>query len=310
MEISNQQIQSEQEEFEPFMELTPALVQKRRSQGRIIFDRFIRNRTAIVGAVFLILLFLMCFAGPLFWHVDSTAVDYTASFHAPSLAFPFGTDQLGHDQLARAMAGGRVSLEVGMASMLMAMILGIGIGAFAGFYGGWIDNILMRLTDVVLSVPLYLILFVLSATISDHTPKSVIILIAIFGWTIASRLVRGEFLALREREYVLAARTMGAGPLRLMFRHILPNAAGPILVNATLLIGVNIITESVMSFFGFGIQPPDASWGNMVSDNQGFFETAPWLVLVPALLIFFTVLSFNLVGDGLRDALDPHMTER
>ena len=310
MDISEQQIQTEQEEFEPFMELTPALAQKRRSQGRIIFDRFIRNRTAIAGAVFLILLFILCFAGPLFWRTDPTAINYNAPFSPPTLQFPFGTDQLGHDQFARAMAGGRVSLLVGLAAMAMAVIFGVGIGAFAGFYGGWIDNILMRLTDIVLSVPLYLILFVLSAVLTDHTPKSVIILIAIFGWTIASRLVRGEFLALREREYVLAARTMGAGPLRLMFRHILPNAAGPILVNATLLIGANIITESVMSYFGFGIQPPDASWGNMVADGQSLFESAPWLVLFPALLIFCTVLSFNLVGDGLRDALDPYMTER
>ena len=168
----------------------------------------------------------------------------------------------------------------------------------------------MRFTDVILSVPLYLLLFVLSASFTDGSPKSVILLISFFGWQYAARLVRGEFLSLREREYVLAARTIGAKGFRIMFRHILPNAAGPIIVNATLLIGVNIILESVMSYFGFGIKPPNSSWGTLVSDGQGFFDVDPLLLMVPALLIFFTVLSVNLVGDGLRDALDPYMTER
>ncbi|TMC88296.1 MAG: ABC transporter permease, partial [Chloroflexi bacterium] len=283
------------------------------SQGRIIFDRFIRNRIAIVGALCLILLFLFCFLGPLIWRIDPNAINVTSgssSLAAPTLPHPFGTDDVGRDEVARAMAGGRVSLLIGLTSMLMAIIFGVGVGAFAGYYGGIIDNLLMRFTDVVLAVPLYLLLFVLSASFTDHTPRSVIILIAVLTWTYAARLVRGEFLSLKEREYVLAARTIGARNLRMMFRHILPNAAGPIIVNATLLVGANIILESVMSYFGFGIQPPDASWGSLVSDGQGFFDVAPWLVIVPGLLIFLTVLSFNLVGDGLRDALDPYMTER
>ena len=311
MDISQQVNATPVEDDEPFMELTPALVQKRRSQGRIIFDRFVRNRAAIVGASFLILLVLFCFLGPIVTgHNRPDILHEVDALQAPNATYPFGTDNVGRDQFARAMAGGQVSLFVGLASMLVALVLGVGIGAFAGFYGGIVDNVLMRLTDVVLSVPLYLLLFVLSASFSDGTPKSVIFLIAIFGWTSAARLVRGEFLAMREREYVLAARTIGAGNLRLMFRHILPNAAGPIIVNATLLIGTNIILESVLSFFGFGLHPPSSSWGNMVSDGQNLFDTAPYLVFTPALLIFFTVLSINLVGDGLRDALDPYMTER
>jgi peptide/nickel transport system permease protein len=212
--------------------------------------------------------------------------------------------------MARVMAGGRVSLLVAMTSMLMAIFLGAILGATAGYYGGIVDNILMRVTDVVLAVPLYLLLFVLSASFTDGSPRSVILLIASLSWMSAARLVRGEFLALKEREYVLAARTIGAKNLRIMFRHILPNAAGPIIVNATLLIGTNIILESIMSYFGFGIKPPDASWGTMVSDGQGFFDVDSLLLFVPAMFIFFTVLSFNLVGDGLRDALDPYMTER
>jgi len=301
------------EEVEPYLEITTALVQKRRSQGRIIFDRFLRNRIAVGGAVFLLLLLLFCFAGPLVWKADPNLPDLSnvsATLASPTIAHPFGTDDVGRDTMARMMSGGRVSLLVGLTSMLMSLVLGIGIGALAGFYGGIIDNVLMRFTDVILSVPLYLLLFVLSASFTDGTPKSVIILIAIFGWTYAARLVRGEFLSLKEREYILASRTIGARDFRLMFRHILPNAAGPIIVNATLLIGTNIILESVLSYFGFGIKPPDASWGSMISTGQNLFALDPWMVTFPALGIFLTVLSLNLVGDGLRDALDPYMTER
>ena len=313
MDISDQLNVTPVEEVEPFLELTPALVQKRRSQGRIIFDRFIRNRAAILGALVLALLFLFCFLGPLVWRIDADAINVTnvtSTLAGPSLQHPFGTDDVGRDEMARVMAGGRVSLLIGLSSMFVAIFFGVGIGAFAGFYGGIVDNLLMRFTDVALAVPLYLLLFVLSASFTDHTAKSVIILIAVLTWTYAARLVRGEFLSLKEREFVLSARTIGARNFRLMARHILPSAAGPIIVNATLLVGANIILESVMSYFGFGIQPPASSWGNLVSIGQGFFDVAPWLVLTPGLLIFLTVLSFNLAGDGLRDALDPYMTER
>lgn len=299
-------------EIEPFLAETSELVQKRRSQGRIIFDRFIRNRTAVAGAIFLILLFLYCFLGPALWHVDPNLGNFAANatLTAPSWAHPFGTDDVGRDQFARAMVGGQTSLIVGMLSMLLGITIGTLVGALAGFYGGWIDNILMRLTDVVLAVPLYLLLFVLSIAFSDGTPRTVILIIAVFSWTYAARLIRGEFLALKEREFVMAARTIGAKNLRLMFRHILPNAVGPIIVNATLLVGANIITESILSYFGFGIQPPTASWGTMISSGNTFIDSDPWMVFVPGLLIFATVLSFNLMGDGLRDALDPYMTER
>jgi peptide/nickel transport system permease protein len=313
MDISQQLNTTQEEELDSFLDLTPALVQKRRSQGRIIFDRFMRNRTAIAGGVVLIIIFLLCFLGPLFWRYDPIAINVaqvSSTYDPPSLAHPFGTDWVGRDELARAMSGGRVSLIVGLVSMFGTILLGIAIGAFAGYYGGITDNLLMRFTDVVLAIPLYLLLFVLSASFTDGSPRSVIILIAVLSWTYSARLVRGEFLSLREREFVLAARTVGARNLSLMFRHILPNAAGPIIVSATLLVGSNIILESVMSYFGFGIVAPNASWGNMVSDGQGYFDRAPWLVFAPAILIFLTVLSFNLVGDGLRDALDPYMTER
>jgi len=314
MDISEQINATQQEEVEPFLELTAELVQKRRSQGRIIFDRFMRNRAAVLGAIVLILLVLFCFLGPtITGHNNPNGVNVTSvsdTLSGPTWKYPFGTDDVGRDQFARAMVGGQTSLLVGLTSMLMAITFGIGIGAFAGFYGGVVDNILMRFTDVALAIPFYLLLFVLSASFTDGSPRSVIILIAIVSWFYTARLVRGEFLAIKEREYVLAARTIGARNLRIMFRHILPNAAGPIIVSATLLTGVNIITESVLSYFGFGIQPPVASWGSMIDTGQNLIDVQPLLVFVPGLLIFITVLCINLVGDGLRDALDPYMTER
>ncbi|GAC1346240.1 MAG: oligopeptide ABC transporter permease AppC [Ktedonobacteraceae bacterium] len=319
MDISEQlnATQATQDDVEPFLEVTAALVQKRRSQGRIIFDRFIRNRAAIGGASFLVLLFLFCFLGPyVTGHNDPNVVHSLSLSEAinggqrPSLTFPFGTDDVGRDYFARTMVGGQTSLLVGLSSMFIAILFGVGIGSFAGYYGGILDNLLMRFTDIILAVPLYLLLFVLSASFTDGSPRSVILLIAAFGWTYTARLVRGEFLSLKEREYVLAARTIGARGFRMMFRHILPNAAGPIIVSATLLVGGNIIVESVLSFFGFGIQPPVASWGSMIDTGQNLIDVNPLLVFIPGLLIFFTVLSFNLVGDGLRDALDPYMTER
>jgi peptide/nickel transport system permease protein len=312
MDTSEQlQKRLEEEEIEPTLDMTPALAQKRRSQGRIIFDRFVRNRIAVIGAIFLILAFLFCFAGPFVTgHNNPNTPSLGPTFAAPSLQFPFGTDDVGRDTMARAIAGGQVSLLVGLTSMLISVVLGVVIGSIAGYYGGIIDNLLMRLTDVVLAIPTYLLLFILSASFANGSTAGVIFLIAIFGWTTVARLVRSEFLALKEREYVLAARTIGARSFRLMSRHILPNAAGPIIVNATLLVGSNIILESVLSFFGFGIKVPVATWGNMISDGQGFFDTDPKLVFIPGLLIFLTVLSCNLVGDGLRDALDPYMTER
>src|SRR5437764_7789119 len=230
-----QQLNITEEEIEPLLDETPELVQKRRSQGRIIFDRFMRHRAAIAGGVFLILMFLFCFLGPLFWRINPDLIPtdvVTSRFSLPDLAHPFGTDWVARDELARAMAGGKVSLLVALASMVGAILLGIGIGAFAGFNGGIVDNLLMRFTDVFLAVPLYLLLFVLSATFTDGSATSVVILIAILVWTYAQRLVRGEFLAHRDREYVLAARTIGAKNMSVMLRHILPNAAGPSIVNS------------------------------------------------------------------------------
>jgi peptide/nickel transport system permease protein len=305
-----------EEENLDFLTLAPQLARKRRSQLQIIIDRFLRNRMAVVGMVVLALITLATIFAPFLTHASAAVPDPSTKLHldnifgAPSLRYPLGTDELGRDELARILYGGRVSLLVGSASMAVALVFGIGIGAIAGFYGGIIDNLLMRFTDVILAIPLYLLLFVLSASFSNGTILSVVFLIAIFGWTYTARLVRGEFLSLKEHEFVMAARTLGASNMRLMLRHILPNAAGPIIVNATLLVGQNIILESVLSFFGFGIRIPLASWGSMVATSRDYFLQDPLLVWAPGLCILIVVLSFNLMGDGLRDALDPYLTER
>lgn len=296
-------------------EVTPELQRKRRSQGRIIFDRFMRNRSAVGGAVVLIIITLLALFAPIITHQTATydptaAIDVPNAFASPSLLHLLGTDDLGRDEFARLLFGARVSLLVGIASMLVAVLVGITVGALAGFFGGWLDNLMMRVTDAVLSIPLYLLLFVLSATFANGSVLNVVLIIAFFAWAPTARIVRGEFLSNKEREFLLAARTLGASDFRLMIIHILPNAIGPIIVAATLLVGNNIILESTLSFFGFGIQKPLSSWGSMLADSQSFIFSTPLLVFVPGLAILVTVLAFNLMGDGLRDALDPYLTER
>ena len=295
-------------------ELTPELTRRRRGQFRIIFDRFIRNRVAVFGLVMLGIIVLLALLAPIITHQTAhynPALDPTSNILAhPSLAHPLGTDELGRDVLARLLLGTQVSLLVGASSMLVAIVIGVALGSTAGFFGGWIDNILMRIVDSALAIPYLLLLFVLSLTFSNGTVVSVVLLIAVISWPLTARVVRGEFLALKQREFLLASRTLGAGNLRLMLRHILPNAAGPIIVNATLLVGVNIITESVLSFFGFGLNPPQSSLGSMLEQSRTFFFEDPLLLYIPGLTILVIVLCFNLMGDGLRDALDPYMTER
>lgn len=307
----------EDENIDELLALTPQLARKRRSQFQLIVDRFVKNRLAVAGFFVLVVMGLAALLAPILYHATttydpSTFIDLHASppFQGPSLHHLLGTDELGRDEMARILYGGRVSLLIGISSMFIALLVGVIIGALAGYFGGVIDNLLMRATDVILAIPLYLLLFVLSAGFSDGSIFSIVILIAIFSWTYTARLVRGEFLALKEREFVMAARTLGASNFRLMLRHILPNAAGPIIVSGTLLVGNNIITESVLSFFGFGIQVPLASWGTMVANAQDYFLAHPILVWAPGLCILIVVLSFNLMGDGLRDALDPYLTER
>jgi peptide/nickel transport system permease protein len=295
-------------------EIVQVLARKRKSQMRLIAERFMRNRLAMAGLIVIGVIAVLAILAPVITHQTATFDPATTptndSFASVSLAHPLGTDELGRDIFARMLFGARVSLAVGISAVFVAMLLGVTIGAIAGYYGGIIDTLLMRFTDMVLAVPYLLILFVLSMTFSDHSFKSIVLLIAIFAWTEVARLVRGEFLGLKEREFVLAARTLGAGDFRLIVRHILPNAAAPIIVAATLGIGNAIISESVLSFFGFGLQVPLSSWGVLLADSQEFFSSHPLMLWAPGLAILLTVLCVNLIGDGLRDALDPYMTER
>jgi peptide/nickel transport system permease protein len=296
-------------------ELTPELARKRKGQLRLIGERFLRNRVSVLGLAILLIFALLAIFAPLLTHA-SKAYDpptFTDPYHIlgqPTAQHIFGTDDVGRDELARLLYGGRVSLLVGLFVALLSTSIGLVIGAVAGYFGGWIDNVFMRITDAVLAVPLLLILFVLSSVFNDGTVLGVVLLISALAWAGTARLVRGSYLEAKEREYVLAARTIGAGNLRMMFLHILPNIAGPIIVITTLTVGDAILIESVLSFFGFGIQPPTATWGSLLNDSQSYFDFRPLLLYLPGLAILLTVLGVNLMGDGLRDALDPYMTQR
>lgn len=298
------------------LEITPDLARKRRSQLRIIFDRFVRNRAAVAGVVVLAIIILLAVFAPILTHKTASfdpansIPDNPLLLAPPSLAHPFGTDELGRDLFARMLFGAQVSLAVGFTSMLVSLTIGVTVGALAGYYGGWLDNILMRIVDALLALPYILILFVLSIVFAQGNVGSVILIIAVLAWPPTARIVRGEFLKLRHQEFLMATRTLGAGDIRLMLRHLLPNAAGPIIVNATLLVGINIINESILSFFGFGLNPPQSSWGVLLGQSRTFFSADPLMLYLPGGAILITVLCFNLIGDGLRDALDPHMTQR
>lgn len=280
--------------------------------------RLAADPAASAAALLLVVLVLAVVAEPIVagWlGVDAATVDLLAGLDPPSAAHPLGTDELGRDVLLRLLQGGRVSLAVGLCGALLAMALGTVIGMTAGYAGGAVDAGLMRLTDAVISLPLLPLLIVLAAVDlrklglpGDGELTSVVrivVIVALFGWTTAARLARASVLTLRRREFVQAARAMGAGPVRILWRHILPSALGPLIVAATLSIGNVILMESVLSFLGLGVQPPLASWGNMLTGAQELLFQAPRLALWPGLLIFLAVLAFNLLGDGIQTALDP-----
>lgn len=297
------------------LDLSLQLATKRKSQLRLIGERFIRNKVSVVGMCVLLLVSLGVIFAPILapstkTYDPTTTPNLAIRFQGPSLHHLLGADYIGRDEFARLLYGGRVSLEVGFSVAIISVIIGVVVGAVAGFYGGWVDTIMMRLTDALLSVPLLLILIVLSKSFGNGKISDVVIVISAFEWLILARIVRGEFLGLKEREFLLAARTLGASNFRLMFRHILPNAIGPIVVGGTLAVGDAILIESTLSFFGFGINPPTPSWGNMVSDAQGFLTNDALIAILPGLAILITVLCVNLMGDGLRDSLDPYMTQR
>ena len=275
---------------------SPSRPPRRRLSGR---------RAAGLSLLFLLLLALAVILVPLFspYGYDLQDLQLIGQPTAPDRAHWFGTDELGQDSLTRVFFGGRISLAVGLASALVATLLGTTVGALAGFFGGWVDTLLMRLTDVVLSIPLLPLVLLLSALLRPGLPM-LVLTIGGLTWMATARVVRSQFLTLRELEFVAAARALGAGNGRLIVRHILPNAVAPITVSATLAVGSSIMLESALSFLGFGVQPPTPTWGNLLNAASPWIGAAPWLALPAGLLIFATVLAVNFLGDGLRDALE------
>lgn len=290
-----------------------------RSQWRDVWDQFKRHRGALAGGILFLLIIVVVYLGPLVWTIDATYIDIRARNQGPTWAHPFGTDQLGRDTLARMMAGGQTSIAVGLTAMLLALGLGSLIGVLAGFFRR-LDGPLMRLTDLFLSLPLLPLLLVmvmlfrqaLSTTFGPETGIFILIVFAIgvTSWMPTARVVRGDVLALKEREFVLAARSIGTTNFHLITRHVLPNVLSPIMVSATLGIANAIITESALSFLGLGFPPDFPTWGRLLNDATVYLQDYPERVFWPGLAISLTVLSVNYLGDGLRDALDPRIRGR
>ncbi|MEQ8488489.1 MAG: ABC transporter permease [Marinovum algicola] len=290
-----------------------------RSQWRDVWDQFKHHRGALAGGILFLLIIVVVYLGPFVWTLDATYIDIRARNEGPSWAHPFGTDQLGRDTLARMMAGGQVSIAVGLTAMLLALGLGSLIGVLAGFFRR-LDGPLMRLTDLFLSLPLLPLLLVmvllfrqaLNTTFGPETGIFILIVFAIgvTSWMPTARVVRGDVLALKEREFVLAARSIGTTNFNLITRHVLPNVLSPIMVSATLGIANAIITESALSFLGLGFPPDFPTWGRLLNDATVYLQDYPERVFWPGLAISLTVLSVNYLGDGLRDALDPRIRGR
>lgn len=287
---------------------------KAESYWQIVYRRLKKHKLAIVSLILLIFIILACIFGPFFvkYHYnDMESYDpdnpLVGEYRPPSNLHPFGTDELGRDTLSRILYGGRISLFVGFASVFSAIIIGVFVGALSGYYGGLADTLLMRFTDIMFSIPVLPLLVVLASVIPGGGVWKIILVITIFGWMTDARLVRGVYLSLKEQEFAEAARAIGASNARIIWRHLLPNSMAPIIVSSTLGVGGNIIYEAALSYLGFGIMPPTPSWGNMLQNAQSAMFNAPWLIWFPGLAIFVTVLAFNFLGDGLRDALDPRL---
>ncbi len=282
----------------------------------LTWRHFRKHRLALFGMAILGLLVLGTLLVPAVTNYDPGATHILDKYQPPSLEHPMGTDGLGRDMFIRTMDGGRVSLLIGLLAMLLSITLGTVVGATAGFYGHMIDNLLMRTVDMMLTLPTLFVAILLTQLLRAGVVPflsagiaPIVLVVAVTSWMRVARLVRSSFLSLKEKEFVDAARAAGARNFRIMVRHILPNAMSPVIVAATLSVGAAIITESGLSYLGFGVQPPTPTWGNMLNHAQSEMEYAPWTAIFPGLCIFATVIAVNYIGDGLRDALDPHHVE-
>lgn len=272
----------------------------------IFWRRFKKNRLAVFGGVIVFILFTVAILAPFIVPHGPDAIDVKHVLEPPSLQHPFGTDDLGRDILSRVIYGSRISLAVGFVAVGIATIAGIIFGALSGYYGRWTDTVIMRFVDIMLAIPTF---FLILAVIAMLEPGiwNIMIVIGLTSWMGVARLVRAEFLSLKEREFVLAARALGASDFRIIFRHILPNAMSPVLVSAVLGIAGAVLVESALSFLGIGVQPPTASWGNILTIGKDNIEIAWWISVFPGLAIFVTVLAYNLLGEGIRDSIDPRL---
>ncbi|WP_043677705.1 ABC transporter permease [Streptomyces xylophagus] len=276
---------------------------RQRTQTQLVLRRFVRHRAAMISLFVFVLILLWAFIGPHFWHYSYQKYTEDNS-KPPSLKHPFGTDSSGYDGYAQVMRGTQTSLKIAIMIALGSTFLGAIWGAVAGFYRGIVDAVMMRIADLVLTLPL----FAIALVISSRTGGSwywIAIVIAGLTWAYVARVVRSSVLSLREKEFIEAARALGASDARIIFRHLLPNALGPIIVNATILVATGILTETALSFLGFGVQPPDTSLGLLVSQAQTAVDTRPWLFYIPGAFIIAIALTINFIGDGLRDAFDP-----
>lgn len=278
------------------------------SYWQVAWRRFLRHRLAMIGGTVCIALTLMAALAPWIAPHSFEKINLQNRWTQPGLAgHVFGTDELGRDVLTRIMYAGRISLVVGYVTAVSISVVGALVGAVAGFFGGWIDSLLMRLVDMLIAIPLLPLYLILAALIPGGGVDRIVFIFTVFGWTTVARLVRGQILSLKTQEFIEAGRAMGASEARLILRHLIPNSLAPVIVAATLTVGTAILAESGLSYLGLGIQPPIPSWGNMLQRAQEYLLKASWLAIFPGLFIFITVLSFNFLGDGLRDALDPRL---
>ena len=289
----------------------PASAQGGRSgQWRLIGHTFVENRLALLGMGIVLMVTLFCFVGPLVYHTNQTATNLLLVNLPPSAAHPLGTDDLGYDILGRLMVGGQSSLEIGLAVAIVSTLIGVLWGAVSGFFGGVVDAVMMRVVDVVLSIP-SLFLFIYFASVFRPDKLLLIAVLSLLAWLQPARLVRGETLSLRTREYVQAVRVMGGRPRRAVVRHIVPNAIGTIVVNATFQVADAILILATLSFLGFGLPPPAATWGGMLSNGTNYVFDGYWWQIYPAgLMIVLTVVAFNFIGDALRDSLEVRLQKR
>jgi peptide/nickel transport system permease protein len=296
--------------------ISTALQERVLSTRQLAWRRFKRHKLGVISALVLIVITLLCLLvtinifGFRLTHYTYKSQNLFIIRHSPSANHLFGTDQLGRDLFTRVLYGGRISLLVGVTVALSSAVIGAVVGAVAGYYGGTIDNMLMRVTDLFLAIPFLVVLLIGQKFLEKFVPGGsifhTVLILTLFFWMTDARIVRGVYLSMKEKEFVEAAKASGASDGRIMFYHMLPNAMGPIIVNATLLVAAAILTESALSFLGFGVQPPTPTWGNLLNNSRNFVLTDPYLIWFPGLAILLTVLAVNFLGDALRDALDPH----